>query len=160
MKIGPVMRDFLKGVRQAALRMGIQPGPEMAMILACAYIESKAVEEDRPTHLAATNHNLFGITWNDGDEGKGYYKIVYPGNEFDATIGINERAYRGYQSFEHCIENWKWHRDHSDHFKAIKESVYGQWARRLQEMWQEGNISAGDLVELIYNYILKDEMGG
>lgn len=160
--------DFMAMVRAAARRVGVTRGPEMAMLLASAHIESKALYRDEPSVLAFVHHNIFGIKWvGAGDLTKGYSCVPMKPNQFETAATI---YYRGYASLEHCITNWVWHRQRSSYYKdladraamqlkhgEVRETVYADWTRLLGERWQSGNADHGRTVELLYWKYLERE---
>jgi hypothetical protein len=141
--------QFMDKVRRAAQRMGVTDEQPLAMLLACAHIESKAhAPFDEPTQLAAGYHNIFGVHWLEGDAAKGYGKVTYPANKFEPQGAMV--SYRTYESLEHAIQNWIWHRDQSVNFRPIQDRAFAEWARELQTVWQKGNDKAPGEVEALY----------
>lgn len=103
------------------------------MTLAMCAQESNA--GNKPTHLAAYYHNLFGIKWN-AETDRGRYNFVQMSpNEFETS----SQKYRVYQSFEHCLINLRWHLLESSYYKDLRTSDTRKWLERVGKVWCQDN---------------------
>jgi flagellum-specific peptidoglycan hydrolase FlgJ len=123
----------------------------------CAQESRGKALPDKPTILAEAHKNLFGIKWNvwKDPEREWYSRVDMPANEFERAAGeVGEVAYRGYESMEHCIENWLWHLNDSRYYRPARTIGHREWVRQIAETWAEGNPRhAAEVVQLYDHYI-------
>ena len=144
---------FTKLILRAARRMSITKLEDLAMMMAMA--EQESFHGGNPTMLAVNYHNLFGFKWSPTDSAR-YEKIDFPPNKFEVGMGRTDWvSYRCYDSFEHCIENWNWHRVMSTHYKAAFDQWratgdYRGWIRAIGLVWDDTNPHHAD--QLVQRY--------
>ena len=151
------IEDFMKRVRRAALRVGVEEGPMMAFLLASAHVESRMRSHNQPSGLALRDNNIFGIRWiRESDEGR-YPSVEMEANPFDKGQGETRVKYRRYESLEHCIENWLWHIHNSSYHAGAKIEAHRTWTQELGKTWQLGNDDHPRTVGTLYDQYLNEE---